>query len=115
MSSNKRRSGGGQQSDFKRLKAKVGKKAPKPLNLTDTSFKAASLHVAGQAAVTDRGDNDSSFGDSLVSSRGRTLAELISQLGHPASAVRHSAMKGLENVSSKQSPSNYPEGHMVHI
>ena len=101
MSGKKRRSGG-QQSDFKRLKAKVGKKAPKPQNLTDTSFKAASLHVAGQADAVERGDKDSSSGG-LVSSRGRSLTELISQLGHPASAVRHSAMKGLENVASQQS------------
>ena len=92
-----KRKGGGQPSDFKHRKAKVGKRALKPANLTDTSFKAASLHVAGQTVERD------ADGSVLVSSRGRTLGELINQLGHPASAVRHSAMKGIENVASHQS------------
>jgi hypothetical protein len=74
----------------------------KPANVTDTSFRAASLHVAGQ--ILDRGNSTSSSGD-ILSSRGRTLLELTSQLGHPAAAVRLSAMKGLQNVVSSQKQS----------
>ena len=74
----------------------------KPANVTDTSFKAASLHVAGQ--ILDRGDATSSSGD-ILSSRGRTLLELTSQLGHPAAAVRLSAMKGVQNVVSSRKQS----------
>jgi hypothetical protein len=90
------------QSDFKRLKAKVGKRALKPANVTDTSFRAASLHVAGQ--ILDRGDAASSS-SGILSSRGKSLLELTSQLGHPAAAVRLSAMKGLQNVVSSQKQS----------
>ena len=35
-------------SDFKRIKAKVGKRAPKKLNDTETNFQSTSLHVRKQ-------------------------------------------------------------------
>lgn len=80
-------------SDFKRIKAKVGKKALKPANVTDTSFKAASVSVQNQAV------NFSSFSNQkLVSERGRSIQDLVTQLNHPAAAVRMSAIRGLSNV-----------------
>lgn len=98
MAGSKRTSSGQNQSDFKRLKAKVGKRALKPANVTDTTFKAASLHLGGQSI-----DNLSSE-SSMMSTRGKSFSELILQLGHPAAAVRLSAMKGFGNVVSQQSP-----------
>jgi hypothetical protein len=98
VSGNKRNTPGKTaQPDFKRIKAKVGKKVPKAANDTDTAFKATSLHIAGQPI--ERFSSDMA----MVSTRGRSLPELSSQLGHPAAAVRLSAMKGLGNVINQQS------------
>lgn len=81
-------------SDFKRRKAKVGKRAPQQLNLTDTSFKTAAVQVQGQSIDTSKGG----FGDAVLSSRGKSIPELTHQLHHPAGAVRVSAIRGLANV-----------------
>lgn len=80
--------------DFKRIKAKVGKKAPKPVNETDTTFRSASINVQKQT-VADReiGDNKT-----LVTARGRSIQELTLQLQHPASAARLSASRGLKDL-----------------
>jgi hypothetical protein len=78
-------------SDFKRRKAKVGKRALQPANLTDTSFKAVSLQVQGQSI-------SSASGSDVVSTRGRSISELTHQLHHPAGPVRISAIRGLLNV-----------------
>ena len=56
MAGSKRKSA--PSSDFKRIKAKVGKKALKPLNDTDVSFKSASLHL-GQSIQHDGEHNKS--------------------------------------------------------
>jgi pre-rRNA-processing protein IPI1 len=96
--STKRRSGG-QAPDFKRLKSKVGKRALKPANETDTSFKAASLHLAGQSI------DKTLVGNTIVAStRGKTIFELSAQLGHPAAAARLSAIKGLGDIARNQPP-----------
>jgi hypothetical protein len=104
----------GQKPDFKRLKAKVGKRAIKPANVTNTAFKAASLHVAGQAVDHHRtsvgGKDESGI---LVSSRGKSIAELMLQLNHPASNVRLSAMKGVGNVV--QSTALHPSTLRPHL
>ncbi len=80
--------------DFKKIKAKVGKRAPKQLNLTETSFRAASLSLREQAVQVEKHD------DALISSRGRSISELSTQLQHPARAVRISAAKGLRDILS---------------
>ena len=97
-------------SDLKRRKARVGKQAIKPANVTDTSFKAASLHVAEQTVdrsksstttttTTTKSTTTTTSSPSIpASERGKTLAELMSQLGHPAAPVRCSAMKGIQNI-----------------
>ena len=79
--------------DFKRRKAKVGKRATHKVNETDTSFKAASLQVRGQS-VAKKIDQDQ-----LYSRRGRSLAELVAQLHHPAVNVRISASKGINDIT----------------
>lgn len=81
------------KSDFKRIKAKVGKKALKPANVTDTSFKAASVSVKNQADTFVRARDKK-----LVSDRGHSIQELATQLNHPAAAVRTSAIRGLSNI-----------------
>ncbi|MGV2389456.1 MAG UNVERIFIED_CONTAM: hypothetical protein LVR29_18035 [Microcystis novacekii LVE1205-3] len=81
-------------SDFKRRKAKVGKRAPQQLNLTDTSFKTVAVQVQGQSIDTSKGG----VGDALLSSRGKSIPELTHQLHHPAGTVRVSAIRGLANV-----------------
>jgi len=70
--------------DFVKRKAKVGKRAPKKLNDTDTSFRAASLHVADQKA-------------SVAQDTARPVPVLLSQLHHPAEAVRLAAAKSLKD------------------
>lgn len=82
-------------SDFKRIKAKVGKRAPKPANYTDTSFQKASLHVTAQQ------EQQPQLGlDDVRSSRGRSLTTLAQQLGHATSSIRQSAAKGLLDIVS---------------
>ena len=99
------------QPDFKRIKAKVGKRAPKPANVTDTSFKSASLHVRSQVvdhSTSTSQDGQAAEGSLLLSARGKSISELILQLNHPADAVRLSAMKGLGYLvqSSSSSPAS---------
>jgi hypothetical protein len=79
-------------SDFKRRKAKVGKRAPQPLNLTDTSFKAVSVQVKNQSLDVSKSVH------AIQSTRGKSIADLTHQMYHPASAVRTSAMRGIINI-----------------
>lgn len=96
-SSKKRK--GTASGDFKRIKAKVGKKAVKPANVTDTSFKAASVSVKSQVVDVSSSANSSK----LVSERGRSIQNLVTQLNHPAATVRTSAIRGLLNVVDSHS------------
>lgn len=90
-----KRRGGAANPDFKRLKAKVGRKAPKPANATDTSFRSASIRVAAQSGDAASHGASSSF----VSGRGKALPELLDKMrNHPASAVRLSSAKGLKDL-----------------
>jgi hypothetical protein len=79
-------------SDFKRRKAKVGKRAPQALNLTDTSFKSVSVQVKTQSIEVARGVH------AIQSTRGKSIADLTHQMYHPAAAVRISAVKGIINI-----------------
>ena len=89
--------------DFKRIKAKVGKRAPRPANQTDTAVQFESLRLGPQSSSLGGADktqqppnNDSS--QLLLSSRGSSVADLVSKLHHPAVAVRLSAIKGLKDI-----------------
>ena len=88
-----------ENTDFKRIKAKVGKRAVKPANVTDTRFKSASVSVKNQAVKF------SSLNSKLVSERGHSIQDLTTQLNHPATAVRVSAIRGLANVVESHSES----------
>ena len=92
-------------SDFKRIKAKVGKRAPKKLNDTETNFQSTSLHVRKQVvnihddnSSGEKGGNKTNTVRLLVSSQGRSISDLSLQLSHPAAAVRRSAAKGIQDA-----------------
>ncbi len=98
MSSGKRKSN--TTSDFKRIKAKVGKKA-KRLNDTDVSFQSASLHL-GQSIDQDAEAKKSGNSQLLISSRGKSLYQLASTASaHPAAAARTSSLKGVLDIIKK--------------
>lgn len=102
MAGNKRKQGA--QSDFKRIKAKVGKKAQR-LNDTDVSFKATSLHVGGQSIQQNNDTKNSTSSAVLVSSRGKLLNELVSiATSHPAAAARCSSLKGILDIVKNYHP-----------
>ena len=104
--------------DFKRRKAKVGKRAPKKLNATDTSFRTASIRTtaAAQALSLSNRINNSNINNTassllselvvscaseLVSIKvgSKTLQQLTVQLGgHPAPSARKSAITGIRDI-----------------
>ena len=99
--------------DFKRLKAKVGKRAPKKLNATDTSFKTGSIRATSEKQAKSLADNivdDKQINSNnqvleavsdIVSTKvgGKTLQELIQQLvDHPSPSARKSALTGIRDV-----------------
>lgn len=90
-------------SPFKRLKAKVGKRAPKPANYTDVSFKAASIRVSSQEqGLSTASSSTTTLKDGILASgKGRLVSELLSQIGHPATAVRLSAAKGVADIITR--------------
>lgn len=85
------------QGDFKRLKAKVGKRAPKKLNETETKFKTATVQVQTQSISNEDIAKEAQNG-SLISSRGKHITQLISQMNHHAAKARASAVQGLKDV-----------------
>lgn len=87
-------------SDFKKIKAKVGKRAPVKPNVTDTSFRAVSLHISSQAGVA-RTPNETN-NNTLVTARGMPLSQLLQQLQHPATSVRVSSVKGVQSILTQQ-------------
>ena len=84
-------------SDFKRLKAKVGKRAPKAVNATETSFRTSSLHIQKQTVESNSFKKKKDIGNEeiytvedlqLISSRGKLLSTLLVQLNHPSPSMR---------------------------
>jgi hypothetical protein len=87
-----------QKPDFVRRKAKVGKRAPQPANLTETSFQKATVKVRSQIVQQRDASTNTNTTTILSSSRGHSLADFQLQLQHPAPAVRVSAAKGLKDL-----------------
>ena len=120
-------------SDFKRIKAKVGKRALKPANETDTSFRTASVTVGQQnvaqtqeqqeqqrrlvAAGNRKEDAGSDEDDEILelySTRGRSIEDIVSHLRHPAPNVRMSAARGLKDaVSRPEATPNVIRNHLA--
>ena len=94
-------------SDFKRRKAKVGKRAVTPANETNVKFKAVTVGVRSQNAVLAQRTTGP-----LTSGKGKSVAELTHQLSHPAAPVRISACKGLLDTTSQQHATNILELHL---
>ena len=98
-------------SDFaKRAKGKVGKRAKKPANVTDTSFRAASVQIRSQDGVDRSGDATATARSTkagsleLISSRGKSLPLLLSTLCHHSPTVRLSSLGGIRDaISSSRS------------
>ena len=84
-------------SDFKRIKAKVGKKAKRQHD-TDVSFRSASLHIGQSVEENDESDKKDNL-QLLLSSRGKSLHHLLSTASkHPASSARVSSLKGVLDI-----------------
>lgn len=84
-------------SDFKRLKSRVGKRAPKKLNDTDTKFSTAKVKVKVQNVIL----NSTAFDEhtmQMVSSKGKKLSQLILSMNHPSSTVRSSSLQGIRDA-----------------
>jgi len=87
-------------SDFKRLKAKVGKRAPKQLNSTDTKFDTATVKVQSQNVTHEKSDSKLGLESltALASSRGKHLSSLMMSLNHHAANARSSALQGMKDA-----------------
>ncbi|CAM9764439.1 unnamed protein product [Choristocarpus tenellus] len=85
----------GGSSDFKRIKAKVGKKALKPASHTDTSFKSKRVFITAQSILSDLGDSNA------VTARGQSVQELLVQLRHYSPSSKCEALAGLKSVVEK--------------
>ena len=99
-----------QNSDFKRLKAKVGKRAPKKLNDTDTKFNTATVKVKVQNVSYESLGVDTN-GMQMISSKGKHLSQLILSLNHPSASVRSSSLQGIKDAV-KNTPANVIPHHM---
>mmetsp|Transcript_14599 Transcript_14599/g.26179 ORF Transcript_14599/g.26179 Transcript_14599/m.26179 type:complete len:996 (-) Transcript_14599:142-3129(-) len=86
-------------TDFKRVKRKVGRKAPQSSTDMDTSFKAKTVRVKEQSVVADKGD-------AILSSRNLSINELLAKLKHHNGAVRKDAVEGLIEIVDKHRDSS---------
>ncbi len=102
-------------SDFKRLKAKVGKRAPQKANVTETKFRTANVSVRTQTINesnrtnqnSNQGDTDSDSKNNdvnrmheMVSSKGKMLFQLLGSLNtHPSPSVRISSLQGIKDAT----------------
>ncbi len=74
-------SGKGTSADFKRKKSKVGKQNLRAKNATSVSFKSKRVQLTSQSILVERD------GATILSSKGKTLAELHRLLKHPTPKV----------------------------
>lgn len=102
-------------SDFKRLKAKVGKRAPQKANVTDTKFKTASVQVKSQtinASAVNTDKNGETSRKDMVTSKGKHLSQLLAQLHHPSPSVRISSLHGMKDAT-KSTPNEVIFNHLA--
>jgi Rix1 complex component involved in 60S ribosome maturation len=83
----KRKGGKKMPQDFKKLKRKVGRKAPKAANVTDTEFKFQSVGVPMQSMLLDKGN--------IVTQRNLTFDDIVSHAKHHNDNTRREAFDGL--------------------
>ncbi|CAM9760833.1 unnamed protein product, partial [Chrysoparadoxa australica] len=95
LTSKTKRKGGGIGGDFKRLKAKVGKKAVKPLSHTNTSFKSRRVHIVEQSVLIEHKEGE------LLSGKGQSLTELRRSLEHYSFPVKKDALVGFKSIAQR--------------
>ncbi|KAF7669709.1 hypothetical protein LDENG_00147310 [Lucifuga dentata] len=83
------------QDDFQKVKLKVGKKKPKADNATNTSFRSKGIHLPEQLKRDTSGP---------TTHRQLGINDLLSQLHHYNSNVKHSALLGLRELLSLNPP-----------
>ena len=102
--------------DRKRIKAKVGKRAPQKVNATDTSFQTAKIQVRPQTSIAASSNNNKKDGSKehekndnleLISSRGKPLNQLLTSLSHHAATVRQSALQGIRDAIQRKIKLNH--------
>ena len=102
-------SGGSSRPDFKRIKKKVGRRAPKKLNDTDTTIRTKNIVVREQSVVTrDRGAagtfaegaaTDATDPSQIVSLRRRmSISEMLAQANHHKGSIRRDAIEELRDT-----------------
>jgi hypothetical protein len=96
------------EGDFKRLKAKVGKRAPKKLSDTETKFKTASVQVQSQSIINESVQRDASIEGLALSSSGKQFSQLVAQLNHHAAKARTSAAQGMRDIVKNTAASAIP-------
>ncbi|XP_061810934.1 testis-expressed protein 10 homolog [Nerophis lumbriciformis] len=79
------------QDDFQKVKLKVGKKKPRADNATDTNFRSKGIHLPAQLKTDTSGP---------TTHRQLGINDLLSQLHHYNSNVKHGALLGLRELLS---------------
>nr|XP_015212683.1 PREDICTED: testis-expressed sequence 10 protein [Lepisosteus oculatus] len=80
------------QDDFQKVKLKVGKKKPKPDNVTNVSFKTKGIHLPEQLKSSESGP---------TTHRQLSIKDLLSQLHHYSGGVKQGALAGLRELLAK--------------
>lgn len=105
----KKKKNSGVGIDFKRAKAKVGKKLPKADNATDTAFTARSIALPNQSLTADKSDQ-------VVTQRNLSLTELLGQSTHYSPKIRKDALSGLvELLQSHPTELHHHASKIIHI
>ncbi|EIW73638.1 hypothetical protein TREMEDRAFT_67469 [Tremella mesenterica DSM 1558] len=83
-------------ADFTKAKFKLGKGKKQPTNATDTSFKARSIALPGQASISRAlVDGDS---DEPRTSLGLGLDDVLARLRHPNAGVRKDSLASIKDL-----------------
>ncbi|MBN3321935.1 TEX10 protein, partial [Atractosteus spatula] len=80
------------QDDFQKVKLKVGKKKPKPDNVTNVSFKTKGIRLPEQLKSSESGP---------TTHRQLSIKDLLSQLHHYSGGVKQGALAGLRELLAK--------------
>ncbi|KAK6908269.1 hypothetical protein I203_102270 [Kwoniella mangroviensis CBS 8507] len=89
------------QADFTKAKLKLGKGKKQASNATDTSFKARSIALPGQQAISRAILNSDGLGPSEpTTANGLTLEDLFIRFRHPNAGVRRESLGGVKEILS---------------
>ena len=89
-------------TDFKKRKAKVGKRAVAALSATSTKFSSKRIAMPDQSVLRDRTTTTTGEGHAApTADQGRELATLLAQHTHYSSHVRSEARLGLAQLCTR--------------